>query len=504
MTLPQYYSTDNNNNHNTLMEHHNSLLEGLQQQTQFDFVTSAGHVELMPEPPPYEQFNIEWPSIPIPIPADPPEFMLGGGQQQLFEPEEQSFLFDKFVQYFDVDPGNQNFMLTPEMQFYPSQSPSNGTTNNHLIADGSTSVSVVDTNSSSSSHIYGGNGITNLDAFLSSNSTSLSPRTQNLQLTTSPKSQSSPDFSNNNTNDTNPITTNTSINNNSSNGGNGNLNRKRKQAEDEDQRSTRRFSHPRVSPINTKSASSVRNGQSTNISRPRFTPPTPNRDLPQKVESSSRKPYKELLTEEEKRANHIASEQKRRNTIRAGFKELTDIIPTLKNVNNSKSTVLFKAVDYIRYLERRNRNLKERANLLEMRVEMEIRSGRSIHHPSAYGFGHPRMPSMPFSHVSPTYGIIPGNMSPTLITGHPAQHVMGGPATASTPSQFYELHHQPMATDAKIAMPMTSNADDNELLHHHHHLSQLHHHAPNGAKSRSLRESGNDLETKMKQLAQKQ
>ncbi|KAI9283545.1 hypothetical protein BC943DRAFT_280808, partial [Umbelopsis sp. AD052] len=56
------------------------------------------------------------------------------------------------------------------------------------------------------------------------------------------------------------------------------------------------------------------------------------------------KQHKELLTEEEKRANHIASEQKRRNTIRTGFKELTDIIPTLKNINNSKSTILFKAV----------------------------------------------------------------------------------------------------------------------------------------------------------------
>ncbi|CAG8473609.1 1689_t:CDS:2 [Paraglomus brasilianum] len=35
---------------------------------------------------------------------------------------------------------------------------------------------------------------------------------------------------------------------------------------------------------------------------------------------SSQKLYKELLTEEEKCANHIASEQKRCNTIRAGFK----------------------------------------------------------------------------------------------------------------------------------------------------------------------------------------
>jgi len=128
---------------------------------------------------------------------------------------------------------------------------------------------------------------------------------------------------------------------------------------------------------------------------------------------SSRKPYKELLTEEEKRANHIASEQKRRNTIRAGFKELTDIIPTLKNVNNSKSTILFKAVDYIKYLERRNRNLKERAGVLEMRVEMEMWNGKRIpggHQMYSMGYGRGGIT---------TVGMINGYaVSPTHTHGH--------------------------------------------------------------------------------------
>ncbi|KAF9421316.1 hypothetical protein BGZ76_003985, partial [Entomortierella beljakovae] len=84
-----------------------------------------------------------------------------------------------------------------------------------------------------------------------------------------------------------------------------------------------------------------------------------------------RKPYKELLTEEEKRANHIASEQKRRNTIRNGFKDMTEIIPDLKDVNSSKSTILFKAVDFIRYLEKRNKNLQEKANQLEQRLHIQ-------------------------------------------------------------------------------------------------------------------------------------
>ncbi|KAI8981025.1 hypothetical protein BDB01DRAFT_724432 [Pilobolus umbonatus] len=82
---------------------------------------------------------------------------------------------------------------------------------------------------------------------------------------------------------------------------------------------------------------------------------------------------KELLTEEEKRANHIASEQKRRSTIRTGFKELTELVPTLKNLNNSKSTVLFKSVEYIRYLDKRNSRLKEKVGSLELRVEVEGR-----------------------------------------------------------------------------------------------------------------------------------
>ncbi|KAI7905347.1 uncharacterized protein BX663DRAFT_469280 [Cokeromyces recurvatus] len=74
---------------------------------------------------------------------------------------------------------------------------------------------------------------------------------------------------------------------------------------------------------------------------------------------------REILTNDQKRANHIASEQKRRNTIRGGFKELTELIPTLKNINHSKSTILFKSVDYIKKLEKGNKVLKERLTILQ-------------------------------------------------------------------------------------------------------------------------------------------
>jgi hypothetical protein len=95
-------------------------------------------------------------------------------------------------------------------------------------------------------------------------------------------------------------------------------------------------------------------------------------------QSKKSRVHRELLTEEEKRANHIASEQKRRSTIRNGFKELTDLIPTLKNINNSKSTVLFKAVEFIRYLEKRNKHLRDKVGSLEVRVEVEGRMTQQL------------------------------------------------------------------------------------------------------------------------------
>ncbi|KAI8339607.1 hypothetical protein BC941DRAFT_420967 [Chlamydoabsidia padenii] len=103
---------------------------------------------------------------------------------------------------------------------------------------------------------------------------------------------------------------------------------------------------------------------------------TDNKDDQQ--QQQQRRMSRDLLTEDEKRANHIASEQKRRNTIRTGFKEMTEIIPTLKNFNNSKSTVLFKAVDYIRHLEKRNRGLRDKLNSLQVRLEVEGRMGGLI------------------------------------------------------------------------------------------------------------------------------
>jgi hypothetical protein len=56
----------------------------------------------------------------------------------------------------------------------------------------------------------------------------------------------------------------------------------------------------------------------------------------------SKKPPHELLTEAEKKANHIASEQKRRQNIRVGFDQLVDIVPTLSQSHRSEAIILQK------------------------------------------------------------------------------------------------------------------------------------------------------------------
>ncbi|KAI9280638.1 hypothetical protein BY458DRAFT_499922 [Sporodiniella umbellata] len=76
-----------------------------------------------------------------------------------------------------------------------------------------------------------------------------------------------------------------------------------------------------------------------------------------------------LLSEEQKRVNHIASEKRRRHTIQGGFCELNALVPTLKNTNNAKSVILFKSVEYAKRLERRNQQLADQLLQLKRKVE---------------------------------------------------------------------------------------------------------------------------------------
>ncbi|KAK8000305.1 hypothetical protein PG990_012905 [Apiospora arundinis] len=57
---------------------------------------------------------------------------------------------------------------------------------------------------------------------------------------------------------------------------------------------------------------------------------------------------KPRLTEEEKKQNHIASEQKRRQAIRDGFDRLCELVPGLEGQGRSEGLVLKRTVEYMR------------------------------------------------------------------------------------------------------------------------------------------------------------
>ncbi|KAL2006589.1 hypothetical protein VTN00DRAFT_9257 [Thermoascus crustaceus] len=76
---------------------------------------------------------------------------------------------------------------------------------------------------------------------------------------------------------------------------------------------------------------------------------------------------KPRLTEQEKKSNHIASEQKRRAAIREGFDRLTELVPGLEGQGRSESIVLRKTVEFMRM------KLQERRELI---AEIESRGGR--------------------------------------------------------------------------------------------------------------------------------
>jgi heteromeric Ino2p/Ino4p transcription factor len=66
---------------------------------------------------------------------------------------------------------------------------------------------------------------------------------------------------------------------------------------------------------------------------------------------------KPRLTEQEKKSNHIASEQKRRAAIREGFDRLTELVPGLEGQGRSESVVLKKTVEFMRQKQQERREL---------------------------------------------------------------------------------------------------------------------------------------------------
>lgn len=135
-----------------------------------------------------------------------------------------------------------------------------------------------------------------------------------------------------------------------------------------------------------------------------------------------------FLSDRQKRANHIASEQKRRNSIRDGFKEMQDMVPGLLKSHHSKSTILFKAVHYIRRLDRRNQSLREKLLRLREKQAGKI-SYDSISIPMTEDIPHTPPPLLKFASIvnihtshSPDAMVIPAfetwSIPPTRLDEH--------------------------------------------------------------------------------------
>lgn len=74
---------------------------------------------------------------------------------------------------------------------------------------------------------------------------------------------------------------------------------------------------------------------------------------------------RENLTEEQKRNNHIQSEQKRRNLIKDGFEDLHKMVPELRSGGFSKSNMLVEAVAFMRKLRDDNESLRKHIRSLD-------------------------------------------------------------------------------------------------------------------------------------------
>ena len=78
-----------------------------------------------------------------------------------------------------------------------------------------------------------------------------------------------------------------------------------------------------------------------------------------------RKPPRENLTEEQKRSNHIQSEQKRRNLIKLGFEDTNRMVPELRAGGFSKSNMLQEAAKFMRDLQKGNDQLSDIIGILD-------------------------------------------------------------------------------------------------------------------------------------------
>lgn len=77
--------------------------------------------------------------------------------------------------------------------------------------------------------------------------------------------------------------------------------------------------------------------------------------------TAAQKLQRENLTEEQKRSNHILSEQKRRNLIKRGFEDLNELVPELRTGGQSRSGALTEAANFLEKLIEDNKTFQQLA-----------------------------------------------------------------------------------------------------------------------------------------------
>jgi heteromeric Ino2p/Ino4p transcription factor len=83
------------------------------------------------------------------------------------------------------------------------------------------------------------------------------------------------------------------------------------------------------------------------------------------------------LTEQQKKENHIRSEQKRREAIREGFDRLASIVPGMEGQGRSEAVVLQATLDYMREQIGRRKELIEQGKAKGIdtsKWELDVRS----------------------------------------------------------------------------------------------------------------------------------
>jgi heteromeric Ino2p/Ino4p transcription factor len=123
-------------------------------------------------------------------------------------------------------------------------------------------------------------------------------------------------------------------------------------------------SEPSCSPIPASASTVTEDAHTRSSTTP--TGPSSSRQAGVSSAGTAADKDKPRLTEQEKKNNHIASEQKRRAAIREGFDRLTELVPGLEGQGRSESIVLRKTVDFIHL------KLQERQELI---AEIESRGG---------------------------------------------------------------------------------------------------------------------------------